>query len=314
MLLNNDLIALRDAGRCTFDEADIGGRKIVVVLPDGRRNVMPYRDSELRHGQRWTNFASDMDDLSARTSVDAMEIIRTLHARIDAAIPGVRLLMHHFHKGPDRPLRFRSVSGRLTVHGGVPMRMADVEAEADRIIAGHAAALKAVDAAVASWKATTIDACYVTMAAGMTGLDGFDFFHRITRDPDKVEGILPEDGPAVASVPSHEVSLPCGLVVRVVGRSVTATLRTSKYTLDAGRLIIKDSPQPPETVLSAVRGRPLDEFIRLPDFDGSELIIGKIAVKEAGKKLQMTVQFEPRPLRMDAARELYDRLRARAAA
>lgn len=313
MLLNKELTAIRDAGTHAFEEADIGGRKVLVMFPDGRRNVMPYTNHVLRSGGSWTSFPSDLQHLSILTGPNAIEIARSLHESLEAVVPGVRIEMEGFPKTPDRPLRFLAKWGRITVHGGIPISMAEVGAEVDRIAEAHADARKAINAKIATWKSTTIDACYVTMAAGMSGLDGEEFFARLARDPHKVDGVVPMDGQATASADDHEVRFPGGLLVRVVGRSVTATLRTSKYTLDAGRLIVKDSPRPPDTVISAVGGRPLEDFVKLPDFDGSEIMIKKVEVKEAGKKLQMTVHFVPQPLRMDAARELYDRLRARAA-
>lgn len=313
MLMNKELTALQEQGVYGFDEVDIGGRKTVVIFPDGRRNLLPYTPSSIRNECRWTNVTEDLALLSGLTGDDALGIAAALHQRVSTAIPDFSIMVDAFSRRRDTPIRFRSSAGRLTVRGGFPISMSGVDAEATRIIGAYADARKVVDAEIATWRRTTIDAFGVAAAAGLSGVDGDTFFRQIARSPESVEGVVGDSGEAVTSVREHLVSFPQGLVIRVMGRTVTATVRTSAYTLDGCKLIIKKSADVPDTLLSAIQGKPLDTLVTVPGLDGSELIIDRVKVRPAGKKLQMTVQLVPRPLRMEEARELYDRIQARAA-
>lgn len=312
MLINDQLAALRDTGIYSFEQDDVCGGKTVIVFPDGRRNLVPYSISEIRHGCRWTDVTADMEMLSKLTSHDAIQIAEALHDCIAEAQPDVAFAIDAFTKGQDRPIRFKATSGRLTVRGGFPIDMEGVECEARRIVENFASAQKIVDEEIDSWRLTTIDACCVAVAAGLSGLDNQLFFERIARDSAKVEGVVGDSGEPVASVRMHEVSFKNCLMVRVNGRTITTTAKTRAYTFDGCRLIIKNAPQLPETLLSTLRGRKLDDLVEIAGLDGSELVVERAKVAQAGKRLQMTVHLVPTPLRMEAARALYDRIQARA--
>lgn len=313
MHIHEQFVAVRDEGVCDFEKSDVCGGKTVVVFPDGRRNLSPYSPYQMRHGCTWRDISGEMSALRALTGPDAMEIATSLHDQVAAAVPGVKFSVDSFTRRRDKPISFQAAQGTLTVRGGFPLVMAGVDPEVRRIVDAFAAARKVVDAEIATWRRTTIDACCVAVGAGLSGLDGDAFFQRIARDPTKVTGVVGDgDGmEAVASMATHEVVFGEGVVFRVTGRTVVATAKTREYTFDGCRLIVKNAPQVPETLLATMKGRPLDDLIAIPGLDGSELVIDRVKAVQAGKKLQMTVHLVPSPLRMDAARELYDRIQAR---
>lgn len=312
MQMNAEMTALQNEGRCRFEGVDIGGPKTIFILPDGRRNIMPFSQSEIRHGCRWQHVADEIAALSRFTGPDALDIAIELHRRLEEQVPGIRLVVDGRSKNHDRPVTFKATAGRLTVRGGFPWVMDQVAGEAERIVTAFEAARRIVETEIASWRRTVIDASGVAIAAGLTNLDGEAFFARIARDPAKVEGIVGDGLDPTASVPSHEVGFPDGLMFRTTGRATTATLKTKSCTFDGCKVIVKDAPQIPETLLTTVKGRPLDTLIKIPGIDGSELIVKKVDVAKPGNKTQMTIHLVPRPLRMEEARAMYDRLRERA--